>query len=812
MNPYRSNPMSPSISRLVGRVVALLAAAAIVFTITTADARADTYSIVQCSPGGGAPDGWVGSYIGAYTSAVPSCGSNSPLAVRWDDIGNRNGGDRANLTFTAAPNTVLTRVRGHRTSRLPPDAAYASPVGILATATDGFVDYIGGNAWTAPPVDGWIDHPLTNAHSLSMEILCSGSNACQRGVAAYTLDTFTVTALDTAAPTLSGAAAGSMVTDATLHAAEDLTVSATDAGSGVYRLKWVVDGVSWYSTVVDANGGRCADVNTTNLDAYEFAVRVPCKLSVSGTWAFDTSSMTDGQHNVKFLLEDAAGNDTTAVNRIVAVDNQPATVSTPEVSGTAVEGQSLVCQATAGGQSPQITYEWLRAGPDGSGQEAIAGAHDPAYTLQAADAGRKVRCRVTATDLGGSATATSSLTSGPFDGGHVVTLAAPVVSGVAVTGAPVEGQALTCQGAVAGTGASTQIQWLRAAADGSGPAPIGGANARSYLLVAADVGHRLLCSITAHNDGGTVVGTSDPAGSGVVAARTDAPPGGPGTNGLGGQSGNNGNNGSNGANGQGSTNSTIVLNNTTSDAREAASRDLNVVPVANPDGRGDNGTPVDPQAVVTAYFKLGTGAAARTATAATAKFSQRLRIMGRLKTHDGRPIVGAKLYLAQTTGNKDGSGNPEWKLDGGTVTKSDGSFLLFSTAAGRNRQARLVYFPYGGRVGNRGSNALTLSVSQDASLSLSRRQLHNGRTLAFSGRVRGTVRPGTVAQLQVKLAAGWSTFRSAKVSASGRYAAHWKFRRTTSRTTYRFRVRIRPGSGSGYVASTSSSQKVVVSP
>ena len=87
-----------------------------------------------------------------------------------------------------------------------------------------------------------------------------------------------------------------------------------------------------------------------------------------------------------------------------------------------------------------------------------------------------------------------------------------------------------------------------------------------------------------------------------------------------------------------------------------------------------------------------------------------------------------------------------------------------------------------------------------------------GELLRAGYRVRGTVRKGTTVQLQVKLPAGWSTFRSARVSSNGRFRAHWKFRRTTTRTTYRFRVRVRPGSGAGYVASTSGGKKVVVSP
>ena len=124
-------------------------------------------------------------------------------------------------------------------------------------------------------------------------------------------------------PQISGAASGPLMTEAVVRGEQDLTVNATDTGSGLYRVQLLVDNVPALSRVVDANAGKCADVNAANADAYEFARPVPCRLSAGGTYSFDTRQLPEGTHNLKILLEDAAGNSATLSNRNVVVDNVP---------------------------------------------------------------------------------------------------------------------------------------------------------------------------------------------------------------------------------------------------------------------------------------------------------------------------------------------------------------------------------------------------------------------------------------------------------------------------------------------------------
>jgi hypothetical protein len=116
-------------------------------------------------------------------------------------------------------------------------------------------------------------------------------------------------------------ASGSLTTDATLAATEGVAVSATDAGSGVYRLKVLIDRQPLVTKVMNANGGLCRDANPANGDEYEFATGAPCPSSAGGSAAPDFGRVPNGEHRLTVQVEDASGNVATPVDRTVTVDN-----------------------------------------------------------------------------------------------------------------------------------------------------------------------------------------------------------------------------------------------------------------------------------------------------------------------------------------------------------------------------------------------------------------------------------------------------------------------------------------------------------
>ena len=106
--------------------------------------------------------------------------------------------------------------------------------------------------------------------------------------------------------------------------------------------------------------------------------------------------------------EDSAGNVGTATRTIVvsaadAVAESPLPVEPgPAIAGEPAAGRTLACSNGSWLNEPdEFDYEWLRNG------QPIAGATSATYTTTAADLGKQIRCRVTASNEGGDGDATS---------------------------------------------------------------------------------------------------------------------------------------------------------------------------------------------------------------------------------------------------------------------------------------------------------------------------------------------------------------------------------------------------------------------
>jgi hypothetical protein len=182
----------------------------------------------------------------------------------------------------------------------------------------------------------------------------------------------------------------------------------------------------------------------------------------------------------------------------------PVNSSLPVITGSAVKGQMLAVSTGAWLNSTTgFAYDWKRGG-------VSIGATASTYVLVAGDIGSIMTCTVTASNVAGSTAATSAGTSAVIDLVPVNTVLP------AITGTPTEGQTLTVSN---GTWINTPIsyarQWLR---NGSA---IGGATGATYLLVTADLGGNISCTVTATNSGGSTPATS--ASVGPVGGATAAP-------------------------------------------------------------------------------------------------------------------------------------------------------------------------------------------------------------------------------------------------------------------------------------------------
>jgi hypothetical protein len=243
----------------------------------------------------------------------------------------------------------------------------------------------------------------------------------------------------------------------------------------------------------------------------------------------------------------------------------PVNTIEPQLRGNDRLGKTLRTSNGSWANTPEaFGYQWRRCDSDGSDCVAISGAADASYVITSADAGRRVRAVVTASNAGGSRSAASdpsdviqaarneeptgptatalpevngdarvgasltasSATSAPSSA--VVTtmpaaIPAPGNTGLPeIAGEPRAGKTLRAStGIWSGLPLGYTYQWLRCNATGRDCAPVAGATASKFVLDGDDVGKTLRVNVIAGNVGGSTSVTSE--ATTVVAS----PPSGP---------------------------------------------------------------------------------------------------------------------------------------------------------------------------------------------------------------------------------------------------------------------------------------------
>jgi hypothetical protein len=143
-------------------------------------------------------------------------------------------------------------------------------------------------------------------------------------------------------------------------------------------------------------------------------------ISLNGMQIYQTTSASLGTAGIATLQ---IGNDTAAQMFGLVADNisvqgasvpvPPSNTSPPTIAGTAQQGQTLTAgSGTWSGTQPiNYAYQWQRCDSTGGNCAPIGGATATAYMLTAADVGSTVEVAVTASNLAGSATASSAATA-----------------------------------------------------------------------------------------------------------------------------------------------------------------------------------------------------------------------------------------------------------------------------------------------------------------------------------------------------------------------------------------------------------------
>jgi hypothetical protein len=198
----------------------------------------------------------------------------------------------------------------------------------------------------------------------------------------------------------------------------------------------------------------------------------------------------------------------------------PSNTTAPSISGTAEEGQTLSASTGSweGTQPITYTYQWESCNSMGEGCLDIAGATVSSHTLGAGEVGETLRVVVTATNVAGSASATSTASG-------VVTVPTPpsYTALPVISGATEEGKTLS---ATSGSWEGTQplgysYQWESCNASGAECADIEGAAEVTYLLGPGAVGSTMRVLVTASNEEGALSVVSAP--SAVVGSQATLP-------------------------------------------------------------------------------------------------------------------------------------------------------------------------------------------------------------------------------------------------------------------------------------------------
>ncbi|MEI7647209.1 MAG: hypothetical protein WCJ48_02825 [Actinomycetes bacterium] len=196
---------------------------------------------------------------------------------------------------------------------------------------------------------------------------------------------------------------------------------------------------------------------------------------------------------------------TASVNTKVGAPVVPAPpVAAVSITGSLVDKATLTADtsATTGGAVSSWTYQWTRATTSTGSYSNISNATKSTYVLTSSDVGCYLKVKATATNTGGSSTATSAATG-------IVLGIAPVAQ-VSISGTKTVGSRLTAS--TSGTTGSAPLtytyQWFRATTSAGTYLAISGATASTYRLVTADSGQYIKVRLVATNSAGTSTVTS----------------------------------------------------------------------------------------------------------------------------------------------------------------------------------------------------------------------------------------------------------------------------------------------------------------
>ncbi len=173
---------------------------------------------------------------------------------------------------------------------------------------------------------GAVELPAGRGGNLYLMAGCTGSAGakCNTGGshgawAAATLAWANVALSATGLPTASDFRGGLL--DASAHGTAGLAFTASDPGPGVHKVIVTIDNKVIYDATPNTNGGKCVPVGSRN-GWLMWQWQQPCPRSQTVDLTVKTTNMTDGAHELKVVIKNAALDTTTALRRTIVTNNR----------------------------------------------------------------------------------------------------------------------------------------------------------------------------------------------------------------------------------------------------------------------------------------------------------------------------------------------------------------------------------------------------------------------------------------------------------------------------------------------------------
>ncbi len=332
------------------------------------------------------PEGsWVTRQIDSSPLLAVSCASApAGVCVAVDETGAALASGNPGAGLPSASTATWSATPLGLTSSTP-TAASCATAGLCVLSTGNGGAYIGDNptaaapSWTFAPIDSPTE--LTGVSCVS-EGLCAAVDNAGRVLVTRVPAPAVVTATPSAVGETTATVTG--------------TVDTNDATLASCRFEYGTSEAYGQSVPCGAGGIQALAAGSANQ---------PVNAALSGL----TPNVT---YDYRLVAVSASGEARTA-NATVKTTAPPLVQPHPSIGGIPAPGQRLTCKSGvsgSGASSATLSYAWLRD------TKAISGASGSTYVVGSADVSHHLQCRVSATNAGGSATATSAFVTVPAGG------------------------------------------------------------------------------------------------------------------------------------------------------------------------------------------------------------------------------------------------------------------------------------------------------------------------------------------------------------------------------------------------------------